>query len=71
MRDIINGSNPVLFMSPKVKEICRSSVPEDVCLEFPKSFACRSLKIGDIRFDFPEHVSVRKFQISDLTANAG
>ena len=71
MRDIINGSNPVLFISPKVEEICRSSVPEDVCLDFPKYFACRSVKIGDIRFDFPENVCVRKFEIRDLTAKAG
>lgn len=71
MRDIINGSNPVLFISPKVEEICRSSVPENVCLDFPKSFACRSVIIGDMRFDFPEHVCVRKFQIRDLTTNAG
>ena len=64
MRDIINGSNPVLFVSPKVKELCRTASMGVVSVEVPPSFSCRSLSVGDVCFEFPCCVgSVRELHV--------
>ena len=46
MRDVINGSNPVLFVSTKVKEICQLVKSSALCLNFPESVQCRTLSVG-------------------------
>uniref|UniRef100_A0A7S2CM41 Uncharacterized protein n=1 Tax=Octactis speculum TaxID=3111310 RepID=A0A7S2CM41_9STRA len=72
MRDIINGSNPVLCISPKVKEFCRVTSMGVVSVEIPSSFNCRSLSVRGTCFEFPSCIgSVREMHITEELFSGG